>query len=276
MEDNTPSLEIDFKKLWKVFVRRSKVIALAAVLAIVAAVIVNAITFTPRYQSTATLYILRQNEDGTPPKESSSADFNLALMVVNDCNHIIKSHSVLDETIDKLHLDMSYSQLRNSIIVTNPTGTRILEVSVKSDSPQQAKKIADTVCIFATENIEKAMGFKQVSLYENAIFNDTPCNRIGIKIYLMIGVLTAVFVYVVFVLMYLFDDRIKSEEDVERYFNLSVLGEIPNLAEIHKNKGNYGYYYSSYGETQHSSNVKESSKANVRRVAPQSNKEAEK
>lgn len=42
------------------------------------------------------------------------------------------------------------------------------------------------------------------------------------------------------------DDKIKSEEDVEKYLVLSVLGEIPNCNSTKNKNGKYKGYYS-YG-----------------------------
>ena len=87
-------------------------------------------TFVPQYASTATLYILRQ-ADGATASDASS-DFSLALKVVNDCTYLLKSHTVLDEVISSLNLDMEYEDLYDCVSTSNPEDTRILEVTVKA------------------------------------------------------------------------------------------------------------------------------------------------
>ena len=80
--------------LWYIFVHRLLVMALAVVVAVGGLFIINRVTFVPAYSSTATLYILRQNE--ATSTGNSDSDFSLALKVVNDCDYLLKSHSVLD------------------------------------------------------------------------------------------------------------------------------------------------------------------------------------
>lgn len=224
--------------LWDIFVKRLWIMVLVAVVAVTGLFAFTQITFVPRYESTATLYILRQDEvDGT---NGSSDDFSLALKVVNDCNYLLKSHSVLDQVIQSLDLDLSYRALYDGISVVNPSDTRILEVTVEADSPAEAKRIVDEVCMIGTVKIEEAMGFQQVNLYEYGIMNEEPCNQIGIIAYALAAVVSAVLVYGVFLISFLLDDRIRTEEDIETYLHLSILGDIPNADEPKKKR--YGYY----------------------------------
>jgi capsular polysaccharide biosynthesis protein len=128
----------------------------------------------PRYASTATLYILRQSSND----QQISEDFSLALNVVSDCDHLLKSHSVLDAVIENLALDISYKDLRSSVSTNNPDSTRILEVTAEAQTPARAKAIVDSICTIGTDKIRQAMGFAQVNLYEYGIWDSEPCNRI--------------------------------------------------------------------------------------------------
>ena len=144
--------------------------------------------------STATLYILRQ-ADGATASDASS-DFSLALKVVNDCTYLLKSHTVLDEVISSLNLDMKYEDLYDCISTSNPEDTRILEVTVKADSPELAKRIVDKICTIGSKRIEDAMGFQQVNLYELGTTDPDPCNSTRMLTFAFAGVVAAVVTYV--------------------------------------------------------------------------------
>ena len=204
----------------------------------------KAITFTPEYESRATLYILKQ--DGSSSDEYTSSDFSLALNVVNDCTYLLRSHKVLDEVIGELDLDVSYEALAKRISTSNPDGTRVLEVIVRSDSPENARKLVNCVCQVGAEAITDAMGFQQVNLYEYGTLNDKPCNRTGYKTYALVGLAAAVLMYAVYLIIFLVDDKIRTEEDVHDYLGLSVLGEIPNAND--KSHGRYGAQYGKKGK----------------------------
>lgn len=228
------------KDLWQVFLRSLWLMAAAAVLCCAAVFAVNRLTFDPQYQSTATLYILKQ-ENGEDYKYTSS-DFSLALNVVNDCTYMLKSHAVLDQVIDDLDLDMEYGELSKNISTVNPDNTRILEVTVKTGDARLSQRVVDKICQVGAESIAKAMGFEQVNLYEYGTLNEKPCNTLGAKVYVLTAVVAAVLMYTVKLLVFLLDDKIRTPEDVENYLGISVLGEIPYIGKAQK--GKRGYYRS--------------------------------
>lgn len=237
---NTSVRLVTLKDLWDIFVQRVWVMVLVAIVAAGGLFFVNRLTFVPAYSSTATLYILRQDSEAA----TESSDFSLALNVVNDCDYLLKSHSVLDEVLQELNLEIDYDNLSKNVSTSNPDDTRILEVTVESNSPERAKQIVDTLCKIGQEKITEAMGFQQVNLYEYGTLDPEPCNTTGLTTYLLVGIIAAVLAYSLFLVIFLLDDRIRTEEDIERYLGLSVLGDIPNT----NGKKNHHYgYYAAYG-----------------------------
>ena len=230
---------VDLAELWNVFVQRLAFIVLAAVIAVGGFFAYITLTYEAEYSSTATLYILRQNDDNQSAATAYN-EINLASKVVNDCTHMLKSRSVVEPVIEELGLDMSYGELYKRISTNNPKDTRILEVIVAGETPEQAKQIVDRICEVGQETITKAMGYQQVNLYEFGTLPKVPSNRTGLKTYALVGIGAALLMYVVFVVAYLLDDRIRSDEDVERLLGLSILADIPDLNAVHKDK--YGYY----------------------------------
>ena len=155
---------IALSDLWNTFVWHIIPIVLAAVLSVSLVFAYAKLFIAPKYQSTATLYILRQEHESDYAYTSS--DFSLALNVVSDCDYMLKSHAVLDDVIDELNLDVSYKSLARMISTGNPEGSRILEVTVETESPELAKKIVDAVCRIGAEKISNAMGMDQVNVYD--------------------------------------------------------------------------------------------------------------
>lgn len=113
---------VTLKDLWGIFVQRLWAIILAACICCGGFLVFNRMTFVPQYASTATLYILRQ-ADGATASDASS-DFSLALKVVNDCTYLLKSHTVLDEVISSLNLDMIYMTVYLLLIRKTPVFSR--------------------------------------------------------------------------------------------------------------------------------------------------------
>lgn len=227
------------RDFWDIFAKRWLWILLAVAVCAGGMFLYDRMNYAPEYTSTATLYILRQNEDGSV--SGSSEDFSLALKVVNDCDWLLRSHSVLDEVIEELDLDMSYAELYKRVSTSNPSSTRILKVTVKAPSAELAKEIVDCICRIGPDKIAMAMGFDQVNLFELGTLETSPSNAMSMKKYVKIGLGAAAGVYLVFLLMFLLDCRIRSAADVERMLGLTVLGELPDAnAPVKKGHGAYG------------------------------------
>lgn len=238
---------ITLADLWDLFIQRAVVIILAAVIAAGGFFAVDMATYDPQYSSTATMYILRQGGGEETSSGEAANELTLALRLVYDCNYFLKSRTVINTVIEELGLDMTYNQLHSRISISNPTNTRVLEITVRGDTPEEAKAIVDRICDIGPGKIEEAMGFSQVNLYEYGNLPAAPSNSPNILKYGVVGIAAAVVTYAVYLLMFILDDRLRTDEDIERILGLSILAEIPNTGG--SNKGRYGYYkgYGRYG-----------------------------
>ncbi|MCD8142132.1 MAG: hypothetical protein LUD83_02450 [Clostridiales bacterium] len=213
-------------------------IILAAPLAMGLSFAAVQLALPPLYASTATLYILYQNEeDGAA---NTASDFSLALNVVNDCTYLLKSHAVLDEVMDTLQLTMDYEELYDRVSTANPEDTRILEVTVQAETPELAKEIVDVLCEIGQDKITDAMGFQQVHFFETGTLDSEPSNRLSTVSYLLIGMIASVLVYSAFLITFLLNDRMDTAEDIQQYLGLSVLGEIPNADRVARKATGFG------------------------------------
>ena len=251
MENQTLETKIvSLKELWDLFLQRVWIMLIAAVAAIALMFLFIKITFVPQYESTATIYIL-SNTEFNPNNVNSS--FSLASLVVEDCNYILKSHAVLDEVSSLMKEDPTfgdeeylYEKLEKSIKTNNPQDSRILEVTVTADSPEEAKSIVDKICDVGGDKIKETMKLDQLNIIEYGTLEEEPCNVTGITTYLLVGLVAAVLVYVIFLLVYIFDDRVRDDESVEQYLKLTILGDIPDADDTKKFHKGY-YYRKSYG-----------------------------
>lgn len=250
MNDNNTQQIITFKDIWELFLQRLVIVLLVAALSVAVFFVFNKITYTPMYQSTATLYI--SGDDSFEGNTSADAynTYTLAMKVVNDCDYLLSSRSVVDQLIQEMDLKVAYNILQGRISTENPVNTRILEVTVEAEDAETAKKIVDRLCEIGEEKINQVMGANYVRLYEYGTRSFLPCNETPHSTYIIIAVIAAVITFGLCLLFYLLDDRIHSAEHIEQLLGLSVLGDIPDNNAINQ-KGRYGYYrakgYGGYG-----------------------------
>ncbi len=205
MEMQNTARVLTLRDLWRVFARRWAVIVLAAVLGAALLFAGTRYLVPPKYESTATLYVLRQGRERD--EVYTQADFTLALNVVNDCAYMLQSREVLDDVITQLAPDMQTQELERGLTVENPEGTRVLEVSVITGDARLSKELADAVCRIGAEKIAQSMGVRQVSVYAYGTLADTPCSAAGPAECALAALLAAVLAYTVCLVAYLAKPR---------------------------------------------------------------------
>ena len=251
MNENTTQQVITFRDIWELFLQRLVIVLLVTAVAVACFFVYDTATYTPLYQSTATLYIA--GDDSFEGNTSADAynTYSLALKVVNDCDYLLSSRSVLDQVINEMNLKTSFPVLQSRISTDNPTNTRILEVMVEIEDPQLAKQVVDRLCEIGETKINEVMGANYVRLYEYGTLSNVPCNATPKSTYLIVGAIAAVITFGICLLVFLLDDRLKSTEHIEQILGLSVLGDIPDSNTINQ-RSRYGYYrgrgYGPYGK----------------------------
>lgn len=247
MNETNTQQAITFRDIWELFLQRLVIILLVTAIAVSFYFVVNKITYRPMYESMATLYIAGDETI----KDITSADaynsYTLALKVVNDCDYLLSSRSVVDQLIQEMDLKVGYSVLQSRISTKNPTNTRVLEVTVEAETPELAKKIVDRLCEIGEDKINDAMSANHVKLYEYGTLSVIPCNQTPKAAYLIVGGIAAIVTFAICLLVFFLDDRIRSTEHIEQLLGLTVLGDIPNSNALSQ-RGHYGYYrYKGYG-----------------------------
>ena len=213
---------------------------------------------TYKEEYTASVSIWAMKNIGT---ESSvqTTDLSMANYLVNDYRLQLVSDAVISrvkQADPPAYGNMTVSQLRSRVTISHEEDTRILKLSARAGTREEAKKLADTWgYTFQTYINEDKFGEQMVS-FDEALTPTAPSNSVSIAKVLLIGILGAALVYGIFFLRFALDDKIYSNEDVEKYLGLTVLGAIPNKnSVVPKKDSNYRYhrkrgYYKRHHQTE--------------------------
>ena len=216
-------IEIDLKQLFFVLWDKKWMIVLSGLILALAAFLVTRVFLTPVYASTATVYVMnRQSENA-----ASSSDISAATSLTKDFEAMVTSRTVMEQVIDQVGLDMTTEELEKLISVSNPTDTRLLDITVEHESPEMAKEIVDCVASVASVQIVEMMGIEKVNIVDQGGIAENPSSPNTMRNVLIAGVIGVFIAAFFIVLRHLLDDTIKTSEDVEKYLGLSVLGVIP-------------------------------------------------
>lgn len=221
-KEQNDEVEIDLLEIFALL--KEKIVRICGVGVILAALVAIGTLFIikPQYESTSKLYIVGESNSIV-----SLTSLQAGSQLAQDYIHIVESRPVLEKVISNLNLDMEYEDLLDTITLNNPSDTRILEVTAKTDDPYVAKEIVDEVGKVSADRIKSIMGVEPPTTVEYGHIADKKSSPSLIKntaVAFIAGIFVSAFIVVV---IYLLNNTISSEEDVEKYLGLNNLGLIP-------------------------------------------------
>ncbi|MEB3642565.1 MULTISPECIES: capsular polysaccharide biosynthesis protein [Streptococcus] len=228
-QDNAKSVEIDvlalLHKLWT-----KKLLILFTAFYFAAFSFLGTYFFIqPTYTSTTRIYVVNQATDN---KNLSAQDLQAGTYLVNDYKEIITSNDVLSEVIKDEKLNLSEAELSKMVSVNIPTDTRLISISVKAKTGQDAQVLANKVREVASKKIKTVTKVEDVTTLEEAKLPSSPSSP-NIKRNVLLGAILGGSVAIVAVLVReVLDDRIRRPEDVEDVLEMTLLGIVPDTDKI--------------------------------------------
>lgn len=221
--NNNDEIEIDLGEVFHLVISKLGVIILSGILLGVLSIIGTMLFITPKYESTTKIMVLNKQDNNT----LTSADMQTSTQLTKDYAELIQSRTVLEGVIAQLNLDMTYKEMLNKVSVETSSDSRIVSISVTDEDPYTASEIANAVRDMAAEHIQSVMDIEAVNVVDTANIPNEKASPSLAKNGVIGGLLGVIIAMAAVIIIYLTNDTIKVEEDVERYLELSVLGSIP-------------------------------------------------
>lgn len=214
-------IEIDLKDLFFELLGEWKKIVVSMVLAGLIMFVVSAFIITPQYQSTSKLYLLKEDVI------SSITDLQIGTNLATDYMEIVDGRPILDQVIANLGLDMTYGELRGILAFSNPTNSRIIEITATHPDPQTAKAIVDEMADVTAEFIRDKMAQDKPSVLQYGYVASSPVSPSIAKNTVLGAAVGAFLAIAIIVVTYLMNDTIMTPDDMERKVGLHVLASLP-------------------------------------------------
>ena len=244
MEVEKHGIDISLAVLWKVLTKNICILLIVGIVGFALIFSISELTYVPQYESTAKLFILRDNPTGAGGSVVDDNAYVVSEMVAVDCDELIHGRTVLQAVVDELgDPNLTWQELEKRIETDIPVDSRNLSVTVRADSPEEAQLIVNTLCRIADEKIEEILGERQARFYEEGELIKEPCNDPSLLTMGLVALLLMVVTYVGFVAAYVLNDYVGSNDEIEKRVQLPVLGDIPSVTK----RGVIGHYYV-YGE----------------------------
>ena len=192
---------------------------------------VSSYVLTPKYDSNATMIV--SNSTSTDSQNAPQANVELGQIQANKAlistySEIVKSRGIADKVISNLNLDMDYEEFSEKVSIEPVNDTQIISVMVVDTIPERAQDIANETANIFKDSIGDIMKVDNVQILDGATLPEKPSSpnikkntAIGLILGLILGVMIAIF-------KELSDTTIKSQDDISNYFDLPVIGIIPD------------------------------------------------
>lgn len=222
--NDNEEMEIDLLELLMVMKKHLSAILLAGIVGLVIMFAYTSFLVTPLYSASSMMYVMPDNSNSN---SSTLSDMQVGQQLTSDYSSMIESRSFMEDVIKKLNLTIDYQKLLEKVEVTNPTSSRILQVTVNDPNPQTAADIANEVASVAESKLKEITGMQAIKIYEEAAVPDRPSSP-SLKKNCALGLLAGiVLAMAVITVLYLMDDTIKTEDDIEKYLGMTTLAVLP-------------------------------------------------
>jgi len=147
--------EIDLREYINVLLKRKGIIILIFLIAVITAAIVSYFALSPVYQA-STVFSVALIDNRPPTTIVAQIENNVPIIKISESLEVINSNLILDEVIKRSDLNITSDQLKTRIEVENLKNTNFIKVSVKADSPEKAKELAENIVkVFIEKNQNK-------------------------------------------------------------------------------------------------------------------------
>lgn len=219
--------EINLKELFDYFVSKWFMVALAAVVCVVFGAVYTIFFKTPLYNSYTTMVLTTNNENTNINQSITQSDITLNKNLISNYRVIMKSHSILNQVINNLNLNMTTDELKKMVNVTTEDDTEIIRISVNGTDKETAKDVANEIARVFSNDVARYYSIKNVAIVDYAEVSNNPYNISLLKTVVLAMLIGVVLSCAVIFVMFYFDTTIKSTDEIETKIGLPTLGVVP-------------------------------------------------
>ncbi len=238
---------IDFVHIIKSVWQRIWIVAITGILVAAIGFSLAAFAIQPTYSSAIMLYVnnssISLNDVGF---SISSSDITASQSLVKTYNVLLKNRTTLERVIDIANLPYTWKELNKMIKSSSVDETEIMRVTVTSEDPYEAQKIANSIAIILPQRVTEVVEGSSMAVVDSAIPNlqkvepsITKYTLVG----LILGMLLSIIVLAVRAIM---DNTIHDEDYIIQNYEYPILAKIPDLYDMGTKKyASYNYYQKS-------------------------------
>jgi capsular polysaccharide biosynthesis protein len=206
--------------------KRIAIIMIITLLSTITTAVLSFYVIKPTYETEVSVVIGRDNK-GKMDSSLNDNDVYMFQQLMKTYAEIARSNTVAENSASKVGGKVTSDYISKHITVTPQQNTQILDIKVNSDDAKEAYNIISAVSNSFISTALKFTPEANMQLLDKPKMPTVPVkpNKIlNIIIAFFVGLMASLIL--TYVLEYM-DDAIKTEQDVESYLALPVIGSIP-------------------------------------------------
>ena len=216
---------IDLLEVARAILKHIKLIILLCVIFGAAGFFGTKFLIAPTYTASTSIYLTPQiSESGSLDYNSQMANSKLVTNAVN----LLTQNNIMSEVAKDVGMENAAS-VKKCITVTNEANTEIITITATTTDPKLSKDIANGTVSTFTKVMQKNLNVRNIEVVDKAKLSYVPSGP-NIKMNTMLATLVGGVIGVGYaVLRFLFDNRLRTKEEAEKYLGIPVFCEIPEL-----------------------------------------------
>ncbi len=227
-------MEISIKDILRIIKKNIVFILIISLLASVCSYFVTTFFIKKTYTTSVKLYVDTSSEDAANSERLSL--YSYAERLVATYIQLLDTNNFYSDVSQELKEKYTAAQLSQMISFKSIEDAEVFEAIIVSDSPTEAKVVADAVAKTAPRTIEEFKSKSQLKIVDEATIPKTPSSpntTRNVMIAFIAGLIVSIIIS--FVRDY-FDIKIKYSEDMTSIYDIPILAAIPDFEYFTGNK----------------------------------------
>ena len=217
--------EIDLLELFRAVLKYVKLIIVLCIVFGLGGFLGTKFLITPTYTASTSIYLTPQiSESGSLDYNSQMANSKLVTNAVN----LLTQNNIMSEVAKDVGLE-SADSVKKLVSVSNESNTEIITVTATTTDPKLSKDIANGTVNTFIKTMQKNLNVRNIEIVDKAKLSYVPSGP-NIKKNTMLATMVGFVLGCGYaVLRFLFDNRLRTKEEAEKYLGIPVFCEIPEL-----------------------------------------------
>lgn len=229
---------LDLGYLFTILKKHIVMIVIAGILCGVLGFSATSLLIPKKYESHALLYV----ENSQQNSESVNInDINAAQKLVNTCQILFKSGTILDNLIANLDLPYTKAALNGMITASSVNGTEVMKLTVECGNPQEAHQIVNELVELSKQEFSRVIKSGSVEVIDYGEVNTTPSSPNVLLITLAAVVAGVALAYIFALVNDMLDVAIKPDDNIAQLYDVPLFAEINDFESASNTKYGYGY-----------------------------------